>query len=168
MSSFVDLGVIKSKKGLKGEVKVKAFVGTELFEPEQVFFLSPPIDELKTLTVESIKQAKSHLVIKFKEITSAEKATKIQGHFLQVSSEDLPPDFYSPTELIGAEVNSKDGEFIGNVMDIEYGKAHDFFVVKSGSKKVRIAAVKQMVLKVDIKKKKIVVDLPKGLTDIEG
>ena len=168
MSSFVDIAVIKSAKGLKGEVKVKIFVSYDLFRAAKRMRLSPPTPEFKNLTTEHIKEGADHLVLKFSEINSADEANQLKDHFLQIKSTELPKGYFAPKEIVGAEVFSKDGKLLGKVIAIEHGKAHDFFIMKAGSKKVRITAVKQVIIEVDTKENKIVVDLQKGLMDLEG
>ncbi len=166
MTDFVDLGLIKSTKGLKGEVKVKPLIDAELFKSNKSYLITPPLQLNRKLTIEAVNTSKEPIVIKFKEINSIEEAQTLKGRYLQIPTDDLPDGYYSKDAVIGFKVFSKGGRLIGEVIAMEESIAHDIFVMKVDSKEARFASVKEIILDVDLKNKKIIIDTDKGLVDL--
>jgi 16S rRNA processing protein RimM len=163
LKPLVDLGVIKRTKGLGGHVKVLPFIEKNLFKPSSTFFLSPPTLSNKKLTIEAVKPANKELVIKFVELNTIEEAKETTGCFLQKSAEELPSGYIPQSELIGCSVFSKEGALLGKLVQVEETPAYDMYVVKN-SKEFRLAAIKEIVLEINLAEKKIIVNLPEGLS----
>lgn len=73
------------------------------------------------------------------------------------------------SELYGSDVYDLSGKFLGKLSDVLPSGANDIWVVKDPAvpeKEILIPALVSTVREVDVKSKKIVVDLPQGLKEI--
>ncbi len=96
------------------------------------------------MEVEYIRPHHRSFIIKFKGLNTPEAVKFFKGWFLEVKYEDLVPledgEFYW-FEIVGLEVYSTEGEFIGVVEDIMATGAHDIYVVRDGEREVLIPSV---------------------------
>lgn len=169
------IGKITSPSGLKGEVRVWNYSDrTQIWEETESFYVG---DELRRL--ESLRQHKSVLVIKFEGMDSREDAEAARGTEIFVTEADLPPleegEFYI-RDLIGMEVIEADdagegsepaGAVIGRVTDVIQNTAQDLLEVETPEgKKVLIPRVVAFVRDIDPKERRITVVLQEGLMDL--
>ena len=169
MEDLLQVGVITSTHGVRGEVKV--FPTTD--EPEQFARHKEVILEqkgkLKTHKVRSCAFHKNMVLLSLSEIDDMDAAEKLRNvRILIPESEATPPgeDEYFRRDLYGMTVISDEGEELGILDDIIETGANDVFIVKKeGKKDLLIPALKQCVLKVDIPGKKMEVHLLRGLRD---
>jgi len=73
---------------------------------------------------------------------------------------------YHFQQLIGSEVFLKSGGLVGVVDEIVKLPGQDLLSVNKDGKEVLIPMVKQIIVSIDIKTKRIVVDPPEGLLDV--
>ena len=78
---------------------------------------------------------------------------------------ELSEDTYYIFELIGLEVITTEGESIGFIEDVYDLPANDVYVVKEKAREILIPAVKEIVKKVDIEKREIVIEPIEGLLE---
>lgn len=68
-------------------------------------------------------------------------------------------------DIIGLSVISKDGEDIGMVSEIFGTGSNDIFVVTKGEKEYLIPAIRDVIKKIDIENKKIIIEVMEGLLE---
>ena len=73
---------------------------------------------------------------------------------------------WKTAEIVGSEVFTVAGEKLGTLFDVLPTGANDVWIVRSDSREMLIPALKGVVVSVDVGKKAIVVDLPRGLKEI--
>jgi 16S rRNA processing protein RimM len=137
LNQWIEIGVIVSPHGLRGEVKVSSESDfPERFEePGQRWLLYPhqatpqPIELLGGYQV----PGKNIYVVKIKDINYRDEAEKLKGAQLLVDQADLPEldeDEYHVSELINLEVyHQQTGENIGFVVDL-FTAGHDLLEVQ--------------------------------------
>ncbi len=106
------------------------------------------------------------LLVHFQDIESRTAADQLRGAFIFVDKDEVPPareDSYWEHELAGCEVFDSDGHKIGVMTEIVERAEQDLWRVTSTNGEVLVPAVKDIVISVDIKARRIVVDLPEGL-----
>ena len=105
--------------------------------------------------------------LKFKGIENINMAEKFKGCYLKIKRENarkLPKDTYFIADLLGLEVYTDEGLFLGKVDDIFNAGANDVYVVKDElGKQVLLPAIKEVIKNVDIENKLITVHLMEGL-----
>ena len=173
MEQFLQVGVITSTHGIRGEVKV--FPTTD--DPERFKKLKNVIldtgKERLDLGVQGVKFFKQYVIIKFKGIDNINDVEKYKGKSLFVPREDavsLEEDEYYIADLIGMEVYvaeewmSEEAAPFGVLKDVMETGANEVYVIDSEKYgEVLVPAIKQCILDVDIKGGKMKIHLLEGL-----
>jgi 16S rRNA processing protein RimM len=129
---------------------------------------APP--SLRELHISAISYHKQFIILRFEEICDMNAAEDLRGHTLYVREQDLweleDGEFYA-YRLIGLSVVDKhSGDSYGEVVAVEDGTAHDYLRVKSTKTEFLIPFVRAMVHEINFPDKRIIVDLPPGLTEL--
>jgi 16S rRNA processing protein RimM len=127
-------------------------------------------DSRRTVKIEFFRRQHGRFVMKFAGIDSIEDAEKIIGAELRIPESEIPAakegSFYT-FHLRGCRVYaSPDGEYIGDVTDIADGGGTQLLQVGSGKDEVLIPFAESIVKKVDLAARRIEVELPKGLREL--
>lgn len=169
MERYFEIGKIAGTHGIKGTFRV--FPTTEA--PERFELLQEMIVENKgkreTFHIEKIAYHKKFVLVTVKEIKDTTIAEGYKGATIYIpESQALPleDDEYYMRDLYGLQVETEDGEILGELVDILETGANDVYTVKKeGEKDLLIPAIHQCVLKVDIPNRKMIVRLLKGLRE---
>lgn len=166
-SDFILIGKVIKPQGNKGELKV-----LPLTEFPGRF---KELDSVEVITkgknagirrIENVWYHKNHVVIKLKDCDSISQAEELRDSFIAIPEDKLiklPSDSYYWFKLLGLEVFTEKGDFLGIIEDIYKTPANDVFVVRNKGKEILIPALKQVVIDIDLERKKMVVRLPEGL-----
>lgn len=166
-NDYLQVGVITSTHGIRGEVKV--FPTTD--DPNRFKSLKKLVlDTGKTylpLEIEGVKFFKQFVILKFKGIDNINDIEKYKKMPLLVSREDaveLEENEYFMADMIGMEVVTEDGKRFGELKDIMETGANDVYVVESDVHgEVLIPAIKECILDVDVENDKMTIRLMNGL-----
>lgn len=169
MDDLLQVGVITSTHGVRGEVKV--FPTTD--DPARFKKLKQVIlDDGKQkidMEIQSVKFFKNMVILKFKGIDSINDVEKYRRAQLLVTRENAVPleeDEYFIADLIGLSVITDEGEDLGTIVDVMQTGANDVYVVKTLQKEeILIPAIKDCIKNVDLEKGQILVHLLPGLRD---
>ena len=154
MEQFLQVGVISSTHGIRGEIKV--FPTTD--DPNR-------FKKLKKVILETKKEKLSL------EVQGVKFIEQYKGCSLFVSREDavaLEEDEYFIADLIGMEVYTDENpeELFGTLKDVIETGANEVYLVESKTHgEVLIPAIRQCILSVDVKAQKMQVHLLNGLLD---
>ena len=80
--------------------------------------------------------------------------------------QDLEEDNYYVFQIIGCSVVTKSGEEVGTVTNLWLVPENDLLVVTKGKTEILIPFSHSVCLEVDLKLKKIKIDPPEGLLDL--
>ncbi|MGO5051326.1 ribosome maturation factor RimM [Lachnospiraceae bacterium LCP25S3_G4] len=167
MEQKLQVGVISSTHGIKGEVKV--FPTTDdvkRFKSLKQVILDTGKEQL-SLEIQNVKFFKQFVILKFKDIDNINEVEKYKGTGLFVDRKDavkLKKDEYFIADMIGMHVITDVGESFGTLKDVLGTGANDVYVVDSFEHgDVLIPAIKQCIINVDIEKRELVVHLLAGL-----
>ena len=100
-------------------------------------------------------------ILKLAGIQSIDDVEKIGGLFLYIAEDqlaELPEGRYYYFHIIGSTVIGSDGTRYGEVQEIIQTGANDVFVIDTGDKELLIPALRNVVQKVDVLKKTIIID----------
>lgn len=166
MEQFLQVGVISSTHGIRGEVKV--FPTTDdaaRFKKLKKVLLDTGKERLG-LEVQSVKFFKQFVILKFKGIDNINDIEKYKGKSLLVPREDAVPlgdDEYYIADLIGMEVFAGDERF-GVIKDVMETRANEVYIIDSDKHgEVLVPAIRQCILDVDVENKKMQIRLMDGL-----
>jgi len=167
MEQFLQVGVISSTHGVRGEVKV--FPTTDdmaRFKKLKQVILDTGREQ-KLLEIESVKFFKQFVILKFKGIDNINDIEKYKGKSLFVDRKNavkLQKDEYFIADMIGLQVFTEDGEAFGTMKDVLETGANDVYIIESPQYgEVLVPAIKQCILDVDIENNKMTIHLMEGL-----
>ena len=167
MEQLLQVGIISSTHGVRGEVKV--FPTTDdvkRFKKLKKVILDTGREHLP-LEVESVKFFKQFAILKFRGIDNINDIEKYKGKSLLVDRENavkLRKDEYFIADMIGIQVFTEDGEMFGTLKDVLETGANDVYIIDSIKHgEVLIPAIKQCILDVDIEHQKMMIHLMEGL-----
>lgn len=166
MEQFLQVGVISSTHGIRGEVKV--FPTTDdagRFKKLKEVILETGKEQIP-LEVQSVKFFKQFVIMKFKGIDNINDIEQYKGKSLMVTREnavELEEDEYYIADLIGMKVTTDEGE-TGELRDVITTGANEVYVVWFETLgEVLIPAIHDCILEVDVEKKEMKVHLLEGL-----
>jgi len=158
------VGRILAPWGIRGEVKVEVLTDfPERFAPQKVVYLNA-----RPLEIESCRPHKQHLVVKLATIDSVEDAERLRGQDLTIPSSELsrlPEGQYYTFQIIGLDVLTTEGQYLGQVTDIMATASNDVYIVEGEGGEILIPAIEDVVKSIDLKKGKMVIEAIKGLLD---
>ncbi len=164
------VGYITGTHGLRGEVRVASRTDSpeERFAVGKEVYLSPSEGEdLILLQVERSRPHKKGWLIKFHGWDRIEEAEQYKGGKLVVcaAEEDLEEEEYYFYQIIGCQAVTTDGRVLGKVVDIIQTGANDVWVVRpaDGGRDLLIPYIDQVVQKVDVGDKQVVIQWMEGL-----
>ena len=167
MEQLLQVGVISSTHGVRGEVKVYPTTDdVKRFKKLKQVILDTGREHLK-LEVEGVKFFKQFVILKFKGIDNINDIEKYKGKSLLVDRENavkLRKNEYFIADMIGLSVYTEDGEEFGTLQDVLETGANDVYVIQSLKHgEVLVPAIKQCILSIDIENKKMIIHLMDGL-----
>lgn len=169
MEELLQVGVITSTHGIKGEVKV--FPTTDdknRFKDLKEVILDTGKEKL-TLNIQGVKFFKQFVILKFKGIDDINHVEKYKKASLLVTRENavkLEEGEYFVSDLIGLEVVSDENSDLGILKEVLFTGANDVYVVKGqDEKEILLPAIKECILNVDLDKGIMQVHVMEGLLD---
>lgn len=162
------LGEVIKTHGLQGEVSVGLDVDfpEDYRNLESVFLLEN--GKLVPFFIDTIQINQNRALIKFEDVDSIESASPLVKSplYLPLSFlQRLPEGSYYFHDLVGCEVYEKENS-LGTVKEIIDLSGNQLLTVVNGAQEILIPMKDEIMKKVDIKSKKIEVELPDGLLDL--
>jgi 16S rRNA processing protein RimM len=114
------------------------------------------------------KRFKQKVLLKLKGVESPEEARKLVGSFLEIEKEDLirlPEERYFIFDLIGLKVMTTENRQVGTIKEVLSLSANDVYVVQGDGKEYDIPATKEVVKKIDLEKKVMIIEPKEGLLE---
>ena len=170
MEDLLQVGIITSTHGVRGEVKV--YPTTD--DPRRFRRLKEVVldtgREKLNLEIEGVKFFKQFVILKFKGLDNINDIEKYRQKSLYVSRKNavrLQRDEYFIADLIGLKVQDEDGKELGTVKDVIETGANDVYEVEmADGKSLLLPAIKQCILNVDVENGTMQVHVLEGLLDL--
>ncbi|MCR5251489.1 MAG: ribosome maturation factor RimM [Lachnospiraceae bacterium] len=179
---YFRIGVITEPHGVRGEVKVYPTTDDPMhLKKVKEFYLLPERRLPEGFVAESVengdrrmavlhclgmKQTKDRIILQFKEIADrdlAEKFRKCELYVDRANAVPLEEDEYYISDLIGLAVYEND-EQIGTVKDVLQTGANDVYqILRTDGSELLLPAIRECVLKVDVKGGRMDVAVMEGL-----
>ena len=169
MEDLLQVGIISSTHGIRGEVKVYPTTDdVNRFKKLKKVILDTGKEKME-LEIEGVKFFKQFAILKFKGIDNINDIEKYKGKSLLVTRNDavkLKKDEYFIADIIGIAVFKEDGQEFGVLVDVLETGANDVYVIETKDKKeVLVPAIKECVLEVDVEGRRMKIHLMEGLLD---
>lgn len=167
MEQFLQVGVISSTHGVRGEVKVYPTTDDALRFKELKNVILDTGKESIPLEIENVKFFKQFVILKFKGIDNINDIEKYKRCPLLVEREDavsLEEDEYFIADMIGMTVLTEDGQEFGVLKDVMETGANDVYVINSEEHgEVLVPAIKECILDINVEEGKMKIHLMDGL-----
>ena len=165
--NVIPIGKLSKPIGLKGRLKVNLFTkGLKTILGAKVLYLKGPEGEYRSFQVESINLKEVSAGIKLKGIESHDEASNFKDWEVCVDLDALPSagkDEYYHHQIVGCDVFSTSGAFIGKVKGIFETGANDVWCIDGAEKEILIPAVQSIVKDVNLKTRRIEIEIIEGL-----
>lgn len=160
------VGQIVNTHGIKGALKVLPLTDyAERFEELEWVY----IEGLKEkYYLDKIQYQKNTVILTFKGFHDINQVECFKGKYLFIDSSqrrELPEDTYYIADLIGLEVFTVEGVYLGRIKEILQAGSNEVYVIGNQDKEVLIPAVKEFVPEIDLKAGKIIVDPIEGMIE---
>ena len=170
MEDLLQVGIITSTHGVRGEVKV--YPTTD--DPRRFRRLKEVVldtgREKINLEIEGVKFFKQFVILKFKGLDNINDIEKYRQKSLYVTRKNavrLQRDEYFIADLIGLKVRDEDGTELGTVKDVIETGANDVYEVEmADGRSLLLPAIKQCILNVDVENGMMQVHVLEGLLDL--
>jgi 16S rRNA processing protein RimM len=110
------------------------------------------------------------LIFKFKGVDTIEDAERLAGAEVSIPMEQratVPEGEYYQSDLVGCEVAEAGGRILGTVADWQETGGTPLVKVRTkDDKELLIPFAKSIFTKIDVERRRIEVDLPEGLLDL--
>lgn len=146
------------------QIKLEEF---RLFDPGRHVLLSLNNIQLET-KIEQFRQQHGRWILKLEGIDSISAAEKWIGALIMVAQEELPtikPGTFYSFDLEGCRVYTND-KFVGTVKRVITYPKTELLSLENENEEILIPFVKSFINKIDIPSKRIDVELPEGLIDL--
>lgn len=169
MEEFLQVGVISSTHGVRGEVKV--FPTTDdvkRYSKLKEVLLGEGYDA-PLLHIEGVKYQKNMAIVKFKEYSSLNDVEKLKGQKLFVTRKNavkLSKDEYFVADLVGMRVIDESKGICGTLKDVMQTGANDVYIIDLDDKReLLLPAIKDCILNVDFDEGIIKINILEGLLE---
>ncbi|MBP5607410.1 MAG: 16S rRNA processing protein RimM [Lachnospiraceae bacterium] len=163
---YFRIGVITEPHGVRGEVKVYPTTDDPFHLKKVKEFYMQGTEGMELFHLQGMKLQNDRVILKFKEITDRDTAEKLRKKELFVERADAVPldeDEYYISDLEGLSVYEND-EKIGMLAEVLRTGANDVYrIERTDGSELLLPAIKQCVLKVDVKEGRIDVSVMEGL-----
>ncbi len=164
------VGRVARAHGIRGQV----IVNPETDFPEERFREGAVLHvrrqgRVELMHVTSVRFHKGRPILGFEGVDTANDADALAGVELRVPVTDLeplPPRTYYRHDLVGCRVETTGGEAVGEVAAVEGEMGSSRLVVRSAGGEVLIPLAETICVGIDIAARRIVVDPPEGLLDL--
>jgi 16S rRNA processing protein RimM len=168
--SFIAIARIARTRGNRGEVLADLYTDfPDRFDALEEVWLEHGDGQRQRITLEDTWKHRGRRVLKFAGVDSISSAERYVGCWVVIPAEQavqLPQGTYFDHDLIGCSVQDIHGNRLGRVTDVLHIAGNNQLVVKGLNKDHLIPAVESICIGISIQEKRILVDPPEGLMDL--
>ncbi len=170
MEQLLQVGVITTTHGVRGEVKVYPTTDdSRRFKKLKTVLLDTGKEGMRELEIEGVKFFKELVILKFKGLDRMEDVELFRKRGLYVTRENavkLRRDEYFVADLEGISVEDEEGHALGVLTEVIETGANDVYQVRmADGRDLLLPAIKQCILDVDIEAGRMRVHVMEGLLD---
>jgi 16S rRNA processing protein RimM len=168
---YLIVGRVVKPFGVRGEVNVKPITDrVERFNDLPYVYIKKG-EDFEKIDIERARPHGEHVCLKPAEFTTRDEAAGLTGEMLYVDREHAAPidaGSHYHYDLVGCAVRTSDGRNLGTLREILNAGSCDVYVVVSDEhqgkgKETLIPAISEVVKKIDVTAKEIVIEPLEGL-----
>jgi 16S rRNA processing protein RimM len=185
------VGRIARPHGIRGQVVVNLETDFphERFQPGAEFFAKhekvedglktvpgradarplPETSDVQRLVIATVRFHNERPIIGFEGVEDMNAAIALAGTELRIPVEQLatlPPDMFYRHDLVGCVVDRTDGSSVGTVTDVEGTLGGSRLVVTTSRGELLVPLAAEICRSIDVAGKRIVIEPPEGLLDL--
>ena len=161
------VGIIARAHGLGGEVVVDPYSDApERFAPGSTLTAVSPTGKSARLVVATSRPFQERLLVRFEGVSDRTEAEALHGSDLTIPRGDvkpLPEGQHYRFELVGLTVRSREGELLGEVVEVFSTGSNDVYVIRGPRGEVLLPAIADVIVQVDVAGGTMTVAPPPGL-----
>ena len=167
---LVPVGKIIGTHGIKGLLKVYSYSGNiNSLQSVKTVFLKGKDGKLSEHIVKSVAAHAGGFILGLDDFSDINRVLSLSGSELCLKRSQLPApdeDEYYWRDLIGLAVHTDEGIELGTLVDIFETGSSDIYVVRGIDKEYLIPAIANVIAKIDIPGKKMIITPLEGLLDL--
>ncbi len=166
---YLVVGRVVRPHGVQGELRVEIITGfPERLEQHDHFYLADPDspEDVRRYPAEGMRQHKGTLLLKLAGCDDRNEAELLRGMLVQIPFEEAVPledGEYYHFQIVGVRVETESGEWLGQVTEVLETGANDVYLVRGPRGEVLLPAITDVVRKLDVEEKRMVVHLLPGM-----
>lgn len=167
---YLAVGLLRRPHGIRGDILLTVMTDfPERLRPGTRVYFG---DDKREMKITRRRPHNDGLILGFEGIATPEQAAKYTGKIVFVPAEGRPPlpeGEYYHHQIIGLDVFDETGASLGVVSEILETGANDVYVVKNpAGRELLLPALQQVVLEIDLERKRMKVHLLPGLVEEEN
>ena len=163
------IGKIVKPHGLRGDVKVMSYAESlNTYDNLKAIYLKKVDDTIEALHINKVSPAKGLVILGIDGVEDVSGAEELRGLELFIDRNELEEPGegeYYQHDLLGLNVFTIQGSDLGTIRNIMPTGDHDVLVVRKGKKEHLIPAIKDIVMEVNLKEKKVIIEPLEGLLE---
>jgi 16S rRNA processing protein RimM len=162
-----EVGEIVKTRGLHGCLKVLSYLETRsnFSIPDFVYIEKIPGQKIR-FCLKKIEISGRSFFIELNEIKDVESAKDLVGCKVYLPKdflEKLPEGEYYFKDIIGLDVYSEEGNYIGKIEAVFPTGSNDVYVCRAEEREILLPAISHVIKKIDINQRIMTVKIPDGL-----
>ncbi len=168
-TDLITIGEVVKAQGIKGELKVLPLTENphRFGDLKRIIWLTTDGIQ-KEYQVSGYRLYNQFVLLKLVGIDDLTAAEALGRGYLYIPKSErpkLPPGRYYHDEIIGLEVWTVSGEYLGVIKSILETGSNDVYSVVKDSSEILIPALKSVIQEISLVEQKMVVELPPGLVE---
>ena len=174
MTERIAVGIIRKAHGVRGEASVEPWTDDlERFDDlENVTLVAPDEAQTRAVTVESVRIHAGRALLKFSGIETPEEVQTLHNWTVEIpesEARELEEDEYFLHDLVGLTLIDGEGRERGVVTETYEGGGGILLNVKrADGREFELPFAADLCTEIDLPGKRIVVNLPEGLEDLDA
>ena len=150
------MGRVVGSWGIRGQVRVEVLTvhGGRFAPGARLYARGHPF------VVVTSHSRRQQLVLQLEGVETREAAEALRGALLEVPESDVPSlptgDYYY-FQILGLQVYTEEGEFLGTVADIVRTGSNDVYVVRNEESELLLPAIEDVIRSVDLAERRLTV-----------
>lgn len=166
---LLEIGRIVRSHGLTGRMKVLSYLESQdVLDHLEVVSVGRRVQDAVTFSLDSLQTGRKWFIMKLAGVEDKDAASKLVGSSLWMPLEKikkLPDGEYYWHELIGLAVVTEEGRILGRIKSVFPTGSNDVYVCRGNGKEILLPAIDDVVRKIDLEQRVMVVRLLEGLAD---
>ena len=165
MVKMLKVGKIVNTHGIKGDLKVLPLTDyMERFEELDWVYIEGNDERFY---IKNVRYMPTVVLLSFKGYEDINLVKRFKDKYLFIDGNqrrDLPEDTYYIADIVGLDVYTTKGEYIGRVKDIIQTSSNDVYVIEGeGNREIMIPSVEEFIPEICLGEGKIIIDPIEGM-----